>query len=216
MDLYTFLLVLGAAGLAAMALRGFGGGHAGHGHAGHGQAGGHGHAGHGGGHAAGHAHGHGSSTAQVAPASPFSVVTGGLLRCASPRVLFSICLGAGALAPLLRLGLGGGAWLFVGAIGAGIIFERLLVNPIWNFAFRFASSPALMLESCLEDEGTAVTTFDKNGQGLIAVDLDGQVVQLLATLQPDDRALGAAVRAGDRVRIAAVDSARNRCTVTAL
>jgi hypothetical protein len=218
MDLYTFLLVLGAAGLATMALRGFGGGHAGHGHAGghagQGHGGGHGHTGHPtGGHAA---HAHGSSTVHGTQTSAQSVIASSLLHFASPRVLFSICLGAGAVAPLLRLVLGGGPFLFIGAIGTGIIFERIVVNPIWNFAFRFASAPALMLESCVEDEGTAVTTFDKNGQGLIAVDLDGQVVQLLATLQPDDRALGAAVRAGDRVRIAAVDSARNRCTVTAI
>src|SRR4051812_16624076 len=142
MDLYTFLLFLGAAGLATMALRGFGGGHAGHGHAGHGHTGGHGHAGHANTGAHGHAshagHAHGSSTAHGAGGG-HNIVMGGLLHFASPRVLFSICLGAGALAPLLRLGLGGGAWLFAGAIGSGIIFERVVVNPIWNFAFRFAS-----------------------------------------------------------------------------
>lgn len=110
----------------------------------------------------------------------------------------------------------GGILLFVAAIGIGILFERAMVRPMWNFMFRFASKPALMLDSVLEEEGTAVTSFDKNGQGIIAVDLDGQVVQLLATLSSDDRALGAAVRAGDRVRIADVDSARNRCTVAVL
>jgi hypothetical protein len=205
MDLYTFFLFLGAAGLAAMAFQGIGHGHAGSGH-GHGDAG---HAGHhgGSGHDAhsghGHAHGHGS-------------VASSLLHYASPRVLFSVCLGIGAIGPLLRFVMGNGTLLLIAAIGGGIIFERVIVTPIWNFAFRFASAPALMLESCVDDEGTAVTTFDKNGQGLIAVDLDGQVVQLLATLQPDDRLLGAAVRAGDRVRIAAVDSARNRCTVSAI
>jgi hypothetical protein len=112
--------------------------------------------------------------------------------------------------------MGRGVLLFIAAIGLGVIFELGIVRPLWNFAFRFESRPAALLESVVEEEGTAVTTFDKNGQGLISVDMDGQVVQLLATLQPDDRALGAAVRAGDRVRIAAVDSARNRCTVSAL
>lgn len=125
-------------------------------------------------------------------------------------------MGAGAAGPLMRNFIGSGAFLLIAALGLGILFERLIVTPVWNFTFRFASNPALMLESCIEDEGTAVTSFDKNGQGIIAVDLDGQVVQLLATLQPDDRALGAAVRAGDRVRIADVDSARNRCTVAVL
>lgn len=226
MDLYTFLLFLGGAGLAAMAFQGVGGGHAGHGHgSGHGGHGGHGHGagGHGhGGHAghAGHAHsGHDASAGRISHADLSHGHLGlsqFLWSFASPRVLFSICLGAGALGPFLRPVMGNGALLLIAAIGSGIIFERALATPIWNLVFRFVSKPALMLESCVDDEGTAVTSFDKNGQGLIAVDLDGQVVQLLATLQTDDRALGAAVRAGDRVRIAAVDSARNRCTVAAL
>lgn len=216
MDLYTFLLFLGVAGLAAMAFQGIGSGHAGHGqgpghggHAGHGQGGAeHGHAGH-----SGHGHGH---TAHAGGGHGHGIVGRTLWSFASPRVLFSICIGAGAFGPLLRGVMGNGALLLAAAIGMGIIFERIVATPIWNFAFRFASKPALMLESCVDDEGTAVTAFDKNGQGLIAVDLDGQVVQLLATLQPDDRALGAAVRAGDRVRIAGVDSARNRCTVSVI
>jgi hypothetical protein len=112
--------------------------------------------------------------------------------------------------------MGGGVLLGAAAIGIGIIFDRGVVTPLWNFGFRFQSTPALMLESCVDDEATAVTSFDKNGQGLVAVDLDGQVVQLLATLQPDDRALGAAVRAGDRVRIADVNATRNSCTVSVL
>src|SRR4051812_46144524 len=141
MDLYTFLLFLGAAGLGAMALRGFGGGHAGHGHAGHG------HAGHGGhGHAAGHGHAghaHGSSSAHAPHASGHNVIAGGLLHFASPRVLFSICLGAGAAGPLLRHVMGSGTLLLIAAVGTGIIFERVAVTPMWNFAFRFASAPAL-------------------------------------------------------------------------
>jgi hypothetical protein len=228
MDPYTFLLILGGAGLAAMALQGIGGGlghghsagQSGHGGHGHGTAG-HGHAAHAG--HAGHAtHGHAGRDAQAGRVGNADLSHGPtglshfLWNFASPRVLFSICLGAGALGPFLRPLMGSGTLLLIAAIGAGIIFERVLATPIWNLAFRFVSKPALMLESCVDDEGTAVTSFDKNGQGLIAVDLDGQVVQLLATLQSDDRALGAAVRAGDRVRIAAVDAARNRCTVAAL
>ena len=217
MDLYTFFLFLGAAGLAAMAFQGMGGGHAGHGHGpGHGGHAGHGHAGTGhgpGAHASSASHGHGS---RGAGSHGHGIVGRTLWSFASPRVLFSICIGTGAFGPLLRGVMGNGALLLVAAIGMGILFERAIATPIWNFAFRFASKPALMLESVVEDEGRAVTSFDKNGQGLVAVDLDGQVVQLLATLLPDDRALGVAVRAGDRLRIAGVDSNRNRCTVSVI
>ena len=47
---------------------------------------------------------------------------------------------------------------------------------------------------------------DANGCGLVAVDVDGQVVQLLATLTPDERARGIRVHSGDTVRIAEVDA----------
>jgi hypothetical protein len=104
--------------------------------------------------------------------------------------------------------------LFAAALGVGILFERVLVTPIWNFMFRFASAPALTLESAVSDEARAVTSFDANGQGLIAVELDGQSVQLLGTLQPSDRAMHVKVPAGARLRIEEVDSARNRCIVS--
>lgn len=216
MDLYTFSLFLGAAGLLAMALQGIGGGHGDHG-GGHSHDAGHdGHPGqapvHSGDVHAGHANdanSHSHSHSQSA-AGRF------LWSFASPRVWFSVLLGMGLAGRATRPFFEGGVMLFLAAFGLGLLFEGILVRPLWNLAFRFASRPALMLESVVEDEATAVTAFDRNGQGIIAVDLDGHVVQLLATLRADDRALGAAVRAGDRVRIADVDSARNQCTVAVL
>jgi hypothetical protein len=205
MDLYTSLLVLGGAGLVIMALQGLGGAHLGHGHGADTHAG-HGHAGHEPGHDAGSGHSH----SHTGGASRF------LWSFASPRAWFSVALGAGLFGHLMRPVMGNGVLLFIAALGLGLIFEGALVRPLFNLSQRFESKPAMLLETCVEDEGTAVTTFDRNGQGIISIDLDGQMVQLLATLRADDRALGAAVRAGDRVRIADVDSARNRCTVAVL
>ena len=209
MDLYTFSLVLGVAGLLIMALQGMGGGHGDHGH-GH-DAGGHAHTGHTGDapHHAGDSHSH-------SHAHSHSAVGKFLWAFASPRTWFSILIGMGLSGRAMRPVFDGGMLLFVAALGIGILFEWALVRPLWNFAFKFASKPALMLESAVEDEATAVTAFDRNGQGIVAIDLYGHVVPVLATLRADDRALGAAVRAGDRVRIADVDSARNRCTVAVL
>ena len=133
----------------------------------------------------------------------------------SPRVLFSVVLGLGTCGLLLR-SLLGGVPLFGSALAGGILFERFVVRPIWYFALRFGSKPALTLESCVTEEATAVTGFDRNGHGLIAVELDGQVVQILGTLLPNDRAAGIMVRAGDRVRIEDVNPERNSCTVSAL
>jgi translation initiation factor IF-1 len=69
------------------------------------------------------------------------------------------------------------------------------------------------LESTSEDDARVVMGFDGNGQGLVALDVDGQIVQLLATLSADDRARGARVRSGDVVRVSSIDAARNRCIV---
>jgi hypothetical protein len=100
------------------------------------------------------------------------------------------------------------------ALAGGVLFDRGIVDPLWNFLMRFASDPALTLESCLQDEVRAATGFDAHGQGLIVAEVDGQVVQVLGTLGPEDRARGQRVRAGDRLRIEEVDGRRNRCTVS--
>lgn len=221
MDLYTFSLTLGAAGLLIMAFLGVSHGHSGshghgdasHGHIGPGHAG-HGHASHhaGDGHA-GHAqvvHGHGH--AQGHGQEHNGVDGGRLLSLLSPRLIFSVLLGFGTAGTVLRPFMGGVVLLAI-AIAGGVAFERIIVNPLWNFMFRFASAPAVTLESAIEDEAKAVTNFDKDGNGLIAVEVDGHVVQVLGTLIKAERESGVRVRAGDLVRIDEVDADRNRCTV---
>jgi translation initiation factor IF-1 len=205
MSPYAFCLALGGVGLVAMAVSGLGS-HAGHGHLGHGHAG-HGHAGHGDSRhgAPGPTHGHAHEG-------------GGLLRAAavvSPRLWFTLLAGFGAAGLLLRPVAAGPLQAGLAVVGA-VLLELVLARPLWNFAFRFASNPATTLEACVSDEVQAVTGFDREGHGLIAVELDGQVVQVLATLRAADRASGIRVRAGDRVRVEEVDAARNRCVVSAL
>jgi hypothetical protein len=209
MDLYGFSLALGATGLAAMAIGGIAHvGHDGHGHAGHGH-GGHahgadGHVGHA--HTAEmHAH---AGQAHAAPAHPAPARLFSLL---SPRVLFALLVGFGA-GGLLASPLGE-PWRAGAAVLAAAAFEGLLVGPLWRMLFRFESSPAATLETAIEDDARAVMGFDANGQGLVALDVDGQIVQLLATLSTEDRARGARVRSGDLVRVSSIDAARHRCTV---
>jgi hypothetical protein len=226
MDPYTFGLTLGSVGLGVMALSGLARStHAGHRHATDGHAHGHDHGshGHGGpgysGHA-GHDHGGAAHTVHVVASTgrAGSARASGASRVLSllqPRVAFSMLVGFGAAGLLLRPVLTEPA-LLTAALGAGVAFEWLLVAPLWRFLFRFASSPAVTLESVVTDEARAVTSFDANGHGLVAVELDGQVVQLLATLNRAERATARKVRAGDRLRIEAVDDTRNRCTVTYL
>jgi hypothetical protein len=211
---YAFSLALGATGLVVMAFLGFGhhgaaqgghhGGSGGHGSAGHGHdlpahAGGH-HPGHDVGHHAGHAHAEGGGLAR-------------LTSLLSPRVLFSFLVGAGAT------GLLAGPVLvepvtMLAAIAGGYVFERFIVAPIWRFFFRFESRPAATLESMLLEEARAVDDFDARGQGLIQLELDGQVLQLLGTLRAEDRGGGSRIRRGDLLRIEEVDPARNQCIVS--
>jgi hypothetical protein len=234
MDLYLTSLALGGVGLGAMAMSGFlhhapGHGHTAHGHTAHGHTG-PGHTAHGhtaqahtphgpaahshAGVASGHSHGDAQTAAHGAHGS-HTGVSQSLMSLMSPRVLFSVCLGLGTTGLLLR-GFLGGPLLFLAALAGGVIFNRVLVTPIWNFAFRFESNPALTLESATGGEATAVSSFDANGQGLIAIDVDGQIVQVLGTLRPEDRAYRAKVPAGTKLRVEDVDAARNRCTVSLL
>lgn len=208
MDLYISSMVLGAVGFTAMALGGLGsrgGGH--HGAAGHshGLVHGHSHAVHG-----AHAHGGPGGHVHAGPAASraFWLVT-------SPRFLFSLMLGFGATGAMLHSVLPAPLLLGAAAVGA-VAFERLIVTPLWNLSMRFASRPAATLESAVADEAVAVSAFDDNGQGIVSLELDGQVLQILATLQPQDRVLGGRVRAGQRLRIDDVNAERQTCTVSLL
>lgn len=225
MDLYSFSLTLGGAGLGVMGAIGLGhvagGTHgAAHGHGHHaGNDAGH-HAGHAPAHHAGHHghahHGHADGATHAHTEPTFGeLARGAAWSLLSPRVAFSLLVGFGAAGMLLghvealpsiaRLPL---------ALLAGVVFERYMVRPVWDAFFGFASRPAATLEHAIMDEARAVSRFDQNGQGLVALELDGQVVQVLATLRADDRAAGVRVRAGDRVRVEDVDATRHRCTVT--
>ena len=219
MDSYTFSLALGGAGLVAMAATGLAhsGSHpgvhsGGHDASGHGTGPAHGHPGDNG------AHAHQGHPGEFHLAGHTSVHHAGglkstLLSLASPRVLFSLLVGFGLTGVVLRPFLAGIVLLAVAVVGA-IVFERALVEPLWRFLFRFASNPATTLEDSLMSEARATSGFDDNGQGLVSVEVDGQIVQCLGTLRPDDFALGVRVRAGDVLRVEDVDAVRSRCTVS--
>jgi hypothetical protein len=235
MDLYIFCVVLGAAGMAAMALLGFASSHSGgHGHdtSGHEMHGIGAHAHtvappHTVGHAASHtiesiggkphsvthspvAHGHGHMVAEGS--AGWKAMAWSWL---SPRVMFNFLVGFGATGLITEKLIGPILALPIAVVG-GISFEALVVRPIFNSLFRFESQPAETLESATMSEARAVTGFDSNGNGLISLELGGEVVQILGTLTTDERKLGVRVRAGDRVRVEDVDGTRNRCTVSRL
>ncbi len=202
MSLYLLCLAIGAIGLVTMAVTGLG--RHGHGHVGA-KLGGRARAAHGQPVArSGQPH-HGGGARATATAWLWSLT--------SPRLMFSVLVGFGTTGLLLRSALAE-PLVFAAAVGGGVLFERGIVGPVWNFLLRFASAPALTLESCILDEVRAASGFDSNGQGLVTAEVDGQVIQVLGTLRPEDRAAGIRVRSGDRLRVEDVDSRRNRCTVS--
>lgn len=223
MDSYTFSLALGGAGLVAMAASGFahvgdhGGQHGGH-HAD--AASSHGHdvaltagahhqvAPHG---QTGAARGHGARSARAT--HPGASLRSALLALASPRTIFSLLVGFGLTGVVGRHFASDGLLLIL-AIAGALVFEFALVGPMWKFLFRFASEPAASLEGSLMSEAHATSGFDVNGNGLVAVEVDGQLMQCLGTLRLSDRELGVRVHAGDRLRVEQVDAARSRCTVS--
>jgi hypothetical protein len=201
MDAYAFALALGAAGLGAMTLLGF--------HHHHGHSGSPGHAGRGGAHPTGH-HGHGPGAAHDHHGPGGGA---GWLSFLSPRVWFSLLVGFGAAGLLAHSRTSGAVQLAIALLGA-LAFELLLVRPLWSLASRFASAPALTLETGVMDDAEAVTGFNRRGEGLVRLEVDGQVVQLLGVLTAGERTAGIKVAAGDRLLVEAIDPARQRCTVS--
>jgi hypothetical protein len=218
MSVFAFAFALGLVGLAAMAMLGI------HSHGDHGAGTGHGHghdvdAGHGvhagNGHGAHPGNGHGSQGAHDAAGGAHHghEAARALLGLLSPRVLFSLAFGFGA-AGLLARPLGQPLRV-AAAIAGALLFEFAIVRPLWHSLFGFASRPALTLDACVMDTATVVSPFDGDGFGMVSVDLQGELVQVLARLDAKERN-GARLVAGDRVRIEAVDGARSRVTVSRL
>ncbi|HEX2693604.1 MAG TPA: hypothetical protein VHL12_06125 [Gemmatimonadaceae bacterium] len=205
MDLYIFCVVLGAAGMAAMAFLGFTSSHS-TAHHGHDTAG---HESHG---LAGAPHSHAISHHLHAHAS-HSGWKSHVWSWLSPRVMFNFLVGFGATGLLVERLLGPVLALPIAIVG-GVAFESFIVRPIFNSLFRFESQPAQTLESALMSEARAVTGFDANGNGLVSLELGGEIVQILGTQVRDERASGVRIRAGDALRVEEIDSTRNRCSVS--
>ncbi len=201
MNAYLLCLGLSFGGLVLMSLMGLGHHH----HAGYGHA----HGGKGLRHPHGqHHHGGGSCPGRALF----------LLGWFSPRVLFSVLMGFGATGALVESLTTLPAMLVcILAVVGGVAFERFVVAPFWNLLFGFASKPARTLETALFGSGEAATDFDRTGHGLVRLELDGQVRQILGTLAPDERVPDAPrVRTGERLFIRSVDHRRNVCTVSRL
>ncbi len=196
--IYTTLLLIGLVGLFAQAALGMShGSHAGHA--------GQGHGGHAGQSEQGHsAQGHG----ERGPSPLWTLL--------SPLAIFSLCLGAGATGLLLRPAHLAAALTALAAVTGGLVFFGLLVRPLWNLLFRFASQPSAALEGMVARQAEAVTGFDERGRGLVGLTIDGQWVRVLATLEDDTQADAAPIMLGEQLTVVSVDGRANSCRVARL
>lgn len=181
--MFLTAMMLGLVGLVAMAVLGanHGSGH-GHTHSGHGPATHHHTA-----HASGHATGLGQR----------------ILVLASPRAFFSLALGFGAIGLAVSSLLPSALVIVVAVLGA-LAFEYWLVRPYWEALFAFASKPAKTLESAVMSLARAETDFDASGAGIVSLEMDSQLRQLLGRLEPNERDVGLGVRRGERLRVLSV------------
>ena len=70
------------------------------------------------------------------------------------------------------------------------------------------------MEGAVAGTAEVITNFDHTGKGLVKVNMDGQIVQLLARLEPAEVAKGVAVNKGDQVVLTEVNAKASTCTVT--
>jgi hypothetical protein len=130
----------------------------------------------------------------------------------SPRAIFSMLALYGAAGnALVRAGHLAPSLAALVAVVPAVVVERLVVTPLWNLMFRYQAAPSSPLNQLLLSEAKAVTAF-KNGRGIVAVERDGRSVQFMARL-PSSQAM-MPVRVGTKLRVDEVDGARECLLVT--
>jgi hypothetical protein len=204
---YTTLFLIGLLGLFAQLMLGSGHVH-GTGHNAGGQAAGHGHAGHGHG---SHHHGiQGIKGGLRARGSDF------LWTLLSPLTIFSICLGMGLTGLLLKHHNPHAPISALAAALGGLALYAVIVRPIWNLVFRFATQPSRALEGSTAQSVEAISRFDASGKGLVRLTIDGQVVRILAQLETDEKTQAPEIQPGEKLTITSVDGRTNTCRVARL
>jgi hypothetical protein len=146
------------------------------------------------------------------PAKSGSSESTSWLALVSPLVLLGLLFGFAATGLIAAPWLGHGLLLFLVALAGGLVFNFLLLQPLWRFLLGFASRPARTLDSASFEDARAVTNFDATGNGLVRLEIDGQVQQILGSLTAEEK--GRRVLAGSTLFIRSIDPVRQRCVVS--
>ena len=210
MDIYLSCLIGGLIALVAFVLCGAGFHHPGvhHGHQGLGEAS----LGHNA-HFSGHHHvtDHSNAHAAANGGSPsFSIFA--WLGWFSPLYLCGTVIGFGVTGTLVGRLFQGWPCFAIALLGAYFI-RIICVRPLISGILMWASRPAKTLGDAVLETGIAGTNFDAQGYGMVRFYLDGQIIQLLGQLVPEE-STELRVNAGERLFIRSVDSVRQRCIVS--
>ena len=136
-----------------------------------------------------------------------------LLRILSPFTIFTLCLGGG-LTGIVAASFLRGPLVPIIAVAGAIGFEFAVVNPLSDFLLQFGGEPAGSLEGAVYSSAMALGGFDSHGKGIVEVEVDGQLRQILAQLDQDEVQRSVAVAKGDRLVVIEVDPASGRCLVS--
>jgi lysylphosphatidylglycerol synthetase-like protein (DUF2156 family) len=142
--------------------------------------------------------------------------TGWFWSLLSPLTLMSVCLGAGATGMILQSRHFSAMLTMIAAALGAVAFYALIVRPLFAVAFKFVSEPSKALEGTTAQTALAASKFDESGRGVVKLNVDGQVVRVLAELEQDDRLDAGLIRPGDPLTITAVDGRTNTCKVARL
>jgi hypothetical protein len=154
-------------------------------------------------HSNAHAAAHGGS-------SSFSIFT--WLGWFSPLYLCGTVIGFGVTGTLVGRLFQGWPCFAISLLGAYFI-RVICVRPLISGILMWASRPAKTLGDAVLETGIAGTNFDAQGYGMVKFYLDGQIIQLLGQLVPEE-STELRVNAGERLFIRSVDSVRQRCIVS--
>ena len=135
-------------------------------------------------------------------------------RVFSPFDLLAYATGAGATGEILRqTALEPRLVLYAALVGA-LAFNFGIAKPLLYRLLRFESRPSAGLEGATAQPAEALSRFDAQGRGLVRLALDGQLVQVLAHLDPAEHDRGVTVAKGDPLLVTEIDAARGTCHVT--
>jgi hypothetical protein len=198
MDIYLCLFIASFAGLSILAFAGMGRSHPSAG-AGHHSIAGHSHAG---------SHLTGARSPQKAGHNKSS----SWFALLSPLVVLGLMFGFAATGLLVAPWVKESLPRVAIASAGGLFFNFILLQPLWKFLLGFASHPARTLDSASLEYARAVTNFDASGNGLVRLEIDGQVQQILGSLIAEEK--GLRVLAGSGLFIRSIDPVRQRCIVS--